>query len=109
MDSRLIIFVILMLGVVNFSFRFIPAVLLNRFSLPKLVEDWLSYIPVATMAAIVVPTLLSGNGHPVFLSVHNLNLLSAVPTIAVAWKTKSLGYSLAIGMITMAILQQVMP
>lgn len=104
MDSR-IIFLILVLGGTNFIIRFLPAVFLNKFTLPKVVEDWLSFVPVATMAAIVVPELFKGNGRIIYFSWHNLNLLSALPTILVAAKTKNLGYSLTVGILTMAALK----
>ncbi|HHT62995.1 MAG: AzlD domain-containing protein [Bacillota bacterium] len=104
MDTRIIL-IILVLGGTNFIIRFLPAVFLNKFTLPKVVEEWLSYVPVATMAAIVMPELLKGGGQTVYLSWSNLNLLSAVPTILVAAKTKSLGFSLATGMGTMALLR----
>lgn len=104
MDSRIII-LILVLGVTNFLIRFLPAAFLNKITLPKVVEEWLSYVPVATMAAIVMPELLKGDGQIIYFSCHNLNLLSALPTIIVAAKTKSLGYTLATGMGTMAILK----
>jgi len=96
---------ILALGGTSFLIRFLPAVFLNKFALPKIVEEWLSYVPVATMAAIVVPELLQGEGRVIYFSWSNLNLLSAIPTIAVAAKTKNLGYSLATGMGTMALLR----
>lgn len=104
MDSR-IIMIILVLGGTNFLIRFLPAAFLNKITLPKIVEEWLSYVPVATMAAIVMPELFKGDGQILYLSRFNLNLLSAIPTIAVAAKTKSLGYSLAAGMGTMALLK----
>jgi branched-subunit amino acid transport protein len=59
MDTRIIL-IILVLGGTNFIIRFLPAVFLNKFTLPKVVEEWLSYVPVATMAAIVMPELLKG-------------------------------------------------
>ncbi|MEL7565197.1 MAG: AzlD domain-containing protein [Dehalobacterium sp.] len=107
MDSRIII-LILVLGGTNFLIRFLPAAFLNKITLPKIIEEWLSYVPVATMAAIVMPELLKGDGQILDLSRYNLNLLSALPTIAVAAKTKNLGYSLAAGMGTMAILKMFM-
>lgn len=96
---------ILVLGGLNFLIRFLPALLVNRFALPKVVEIWLGYVPVATMAAIVFPTLLSGADKTIYISGNNLNLMSALPTIWVAGKTKSLGLTLAVGMLTMALLQ----
>lgn len=101
----MILVLILVLGVFNFLFRFLPAILVNRFSLPQSVEDWLSYVPVATMAAIVVPTLVGGDGKAVYLSLANYNLIAALPTGLVAWKTRNLGLTLTIGMMTMALLQ----
>lgn len=104
MDSRIIILIIA-LGAINFSIRFLPALFLNNFTLPKVVEDWLSYVPVATMAAIVMPELLKGDQKTFYFSLSNLHLISAIPTIVVAAKTKSLGFSLAVGMGTMALLK----
>lgn len=103
MDSRIVL-IILVLGGTNFLIRFLPAAFLNKITLPKLVEDWLSYVPVTTMAAIVLPEILKGDGRIIYFSHHNLNLLSAIPTILVAAKTKNLGFSLAAGMGTMALL-----
>ncbi|MGI6684320.1 MAG: AzlD domain-containing protein [Bacillota bacterium] len=104
MDTR-IIFLIMVLGGTNFLIRFLPALFLNKLALPKVIEDWLSFVPVATMAAIVLPELLKGGGQTIYFSISNLNLLSAIPTIIVAAKTKSLVYSLAAGMGTMALLR----
>lgn len=105
MDSRQLMVLIFVLWVLNFSLRFLPAILLNKFTLPKVLNDWLSYVPVATMAAIVVPFILQGENQPVDFSHHNLNLISALPAVLVAAKTKNLGYTLAVGMGTMALLQ----
>lgn len=104
MASRLIVFIVA-LGLSNYLLRFLPAILLNKFSLPKVVEEWLSFIPVATMAALVIPELLKAGDRIISLSWSNQNLVSAIPTIIVAQKTKSLGFTLATGMGTMALLQ----
>jgi branched-subunit amino acid transport protein len=96
---------IIILGLVNFLLRFLPAQILNKIALPEVVEEWLSFIPVATMSAIVIPVLLKTNNSLISFSWHNLNLLSAVPTVIVAAKTRNLGYTLATGMVTMAVLQ----
>ena len=95
---------ILILGGANFLMRFLPAAYLHKITLPPVVEEWLSYVPVATMAALVVPELLMGNAETIQLSWHNLYLLSALPTIAVAAITKNLAYILAVGMAAMALL-----
>ncbi|MCR6545290.1 AzlD domain-containing protein [Dehalobacterium formicoaceticum] len=103
MDSGIII-LILALGGTNFLIRFLPAAFLNKITLPKVVEEWLSYVPVATMAALVVPEIFQGNGQVIYFSLHNFNLLSALPTIFVAAKTRNLGYTLGVGIGTMALL-----
>jgi len=109
MDSRLIFLLILLLGLLNFLIRFLPAFFLQRFKMPQVVEDWLGYVPVATMAAIVLPALAADGDKQLYLSLANLNLLAALPTLLVAWKTRSLALTLAVGMVTMALLQRLWP
>ena len=104
MENKLIV-LILVLGAINFSMRFFPALILNRLDLPEVVKDWLSFVPVATIAALVLPMLLEWNGDIVNISLENKNLLAGIPAIISAGITKSLGITLATGMVAMALLQ----
>ncbi len=104
MENKLII-LILALGTINFSLRFFPALILNKMDLPEIVKEWLTFVPVATIAALVIPMLLEWNGEIINISLENKNLLSGIPAIISAAITKSLGITLAAGMAAMALLQ----
>ncbi len=104
MENKLII-LILALGAINFSLRFFPALILNKMDLPEIVKEWLTFVPVATIAALVIPMLLEWNGEIINISLENKNLLSGIPAIISAAITKSLGITLAAGMAAMALLQ----
>ena len=104
MENKLII-MIFALGGINLSMRFLPALILNKIDLPDTAKEWLSFVPVATIAALLLPMLLEGNGETIFISLENKNLLAGIPAIITAFFTKSLGITLAIGMGAMALLQ----
>ena len=104
MENNLII-LILALGAINFSFRFFPAMILNKLELPEILRDWLSFVPVATVAALVLPMILEWDGELINISLQNFNLLAGIPAIIIAKLTRSLGLTLAAGMAAMAILQ----
>lgn len=104
MENRLII-IILALGGINFSMRFFPALILNKIDLPETLKDWLAFVPVATIGALVLPMLVEWDGEIINLTLANKNLLAGIPAIIIARITKSLGFTLAAGMGAMALLQ----
>ncbi|MEG2171793.1 MAG: AzlD domain-containing protein [Desulfovibrionaceae bacterium] len=75
-------------AVVTFIPRVVPMMYLATDRLPPLVKSWLSFVPVAVLAALVGPDILIRNNTLDF-SVHNLFLLVALPAMGVAWWTKS--------------------
>ena len=104
MDNKLIV-LILALGLINFSLRFFPALILNKIDLPEVVKDWLSFVPVATIGALILPMLLGGENELINITIENKNLIAGIPAIIAAGLTKSLGITLAFGMGSMALLQ----
>lgn len=82
--------------------RVIPLVLLSRMDMPPLVLKWLSFIPVAVLASLLGPELLLREG-AFNLSFHNPFLLAAIPSFAVAAKTKNLFYTVFMGMACMVL------
>ena len=99
------LFLVVALGAVNFSLRFLPAAVLHRFTISERTRDWLSYVPVATIGALVIPLLVGGKDKLIFLSLENQNLIAAVPAILLAATTRSLALTLGAGMLTMALLR----
>ncbi len=84
------------MGLVTYLPRLLPILFLSARSLPRLVENWLNYIPVAVMAALVGPALLVPD-NKLDLSLTNLFLLAALPTFFVAIKFRSLFGSVIVG------------
>jgi branched-subunit amino acid transport protein len=68
---------------VTFGPRVFPLLFLHRRTIPDSVQRWLSFIPVAILAALLAPSLAVVEGR-LDLSRHNLYLLAAVPTLLVA-------------------------
>lgn len=95
---------ILGMWVVNYLPRVFPMVVLSKVEIPERVITWLSFVPAAVLAAIVVPSLVMPNGQ-VELTWQNPYILAAVPAIAVAIKTQSLVWTLLLGMLVMALVQ----
>ncbi|MBI9073861.1 MAG: AzlD domain-containing protein [Desulfatibacillum sp.] len=88
------------MGLVTYLPRFIPLALFAKREVPAWFSEWLSYIPSALLAALLVPELiLSKTGLEVSFDFWNPRLLVAVPTFLLAAKTKSLGGTVVAGML----------
>ena len=91
---------------VTFVPRVVPIMLLSGRKMPKIIERWLSLIAPAILSALLLPELLLDRGgvEPV-LSLTNVYLPAAIPTLFVAWRTKSLFGAVVTGMVTVALLR----
>ncbi len=101
MDQKVIFLTILGMAFVTYVPRLVPVYFLSSRSLPPLVVAWLRYVPVAVLAAMLFPSLLVQEGQ-IDLGLDNLFLWAALPTLLVAWKTRSLFGSVVVGMIVVA-------
>ena len=101
MDQKVILLTILGMAVVTYLPRLLPVYFLSSRSLPPLVVDWLRYVPVAVLAAMLFPSLLV-QGDQVALAPNNIFLYAAFPTLLVAWKTRSLFGSVMVGVVLVA-------
>ena len=97
-----ILITLLGMALVTYLPRLIPAWLLRDKKLPNFLIAWLNYVPVAVLAALLLPTLLI-DGERINLSASNLYLWAAIPAALVAWKRKSLFGTVVIGMLVVAI------
>jgi branched-subunit amino acid transport protein len=100
MDQKTITLTILAMGVVTYLPRLLPVLALkrgqDRGGASPLVEAWLRHIPVAVLAALLLPSLAIAEGQ-ISLTLDNLYPLAAIPTLWVAWKTRSLLWSILTG------------
>lgn len=92
-----IFLLILLLALVTYLPRIIPLLILSRLNLPTLLLEWLSFLPVAILGALLLPILVMPEGE-MFFSFHNPFLLAAFPTFLVAWKSKNLLLTVLLGM-----------
>jgi len=90
--------------------RMLPLVVLSRVNMPARLMRWLSFVPVAVLAALLSPDLLlvsEGDASVLWLSPANLRLLAAIPTFFVALRTKNLYAPVITGLCTIFILNLV--
>ena len=101
--SSYVLIIIIGSGVVTLLPRVLPLVFLNNVKLKKEVINWLNYIPVAVLSALLAQELLLSNGQ---ISIfNNEKLLAALPTFLVAILTKSLLGTVVVGVISMLVIK----
>lgn len=84
--------------------RVLPIMVLSRTALPEWLMRWLSYVPVAVMAALVAQELLVSDGKIASFS-DNVELWAALPTFLTAIFTKSLLGTVGVGILTVMVLR----
>lgn len=82
--------------------RFLPMYVLTRMEIPKIIIAWLRYVPVAVLAALIAPGIAASE-RQMFISPANVYLLASIPAFLVAWRTKSMLFTVSAGMIVVFI------
>jgi branched-subunit amino acid transport protein len=95
--------VILGMGLVTYAIRLSLIALLGRMQVPPLVQRGLRFVPPAVLSAIIFPELLRPSG-ALDISLNNLRLLAGVLAALVAWRTKNVLLTIAVGMAALWIL-----
>lgn len=96
---------ILGLALGTYLIRVVPLSILSRVSLPQWAVDWLRLVPGAVLAASLAQSLLVREERLVF-SWTNAHLMAALPAMLVAWRTKNMILTMAVGMLAYALLQR---
>lgn len=100
--ERNILLAIFISALVTALMRTVPILLLSRFRLAPSLQQWLSFIPAAIMAAIVCAELI---GKPALTrSGISVSLLAAGAAIAVGIVTRSLFATIIVGMVAFSAL-----
>lgn len=76
--------------------RVLPLVVLSRFALPQWLLDWLSYVPIAVLAALTAIEVLVPGGQALVLR-GNAAIPAVAAAFAVAAATRSLLLAVACG------------
>ncbi|MDF7637869.1 AzlD domain-containing protein [Lactobacillus sp. ESL0791] len=105
--SNFILLTTLVTGLVTWLSRVSPFILLKKMSLPHVVIEFLSFVPIAIMSVlwfeqIFVPHL----GH--LPGINYLNLLSSLPTVLAAVLSKNLLVIVVVGVVSAAIFNLVL-
>lgn len=98
--------IIIAMGVVTFGIRLLPIVLLGRVEIPLVVQRALRFVPPAVLSAIVAPELLMPGGQ-FNLSLGNARLIAGALATVVAWRTKNVLLTIAVGMIVLWVLSSI--
>jgi branched-subunit amino acid transport protein len=101
MDQTTIFLITLGMALVTYLPRLLPTWLVSSWTLPRWFVAWLRHVPVAVLAAMLFPAIAT-QGQQLALELDNLFLWAAIPTLLVAWKSRSLFGSVITGIIVVA-------
>ena len=104
-DMKIWILIIGM-GIVTYLPRMMPLLIFSKNNLPPWLESWLKYIPVGIFSALVFPNIFIRN-QMFCMTINNIELISSILVFAVAFKTRSLGLSVIVGIISYWVLGEV--
>jgi branched-subunit amino acid transport protein len=104
MDTTTLALTIVGMGIITFGIRLSLFLLLERVTLPELIQQALRYVPAAVLSAIILPELVMPGG-TMNLSLSNERLLAGVVAILVAWRTRNMPLTIAVGMGLLWLLQ----
>ena len=99
--------VMIAMGVVTYALRLSLIGILGRQVVPPLFSRILRFVPPAVLSAIIWPELLRPGGQ-LNLSPLNPRLLAGVLAALIAWRTKNVVATIAVGMAALWIIQTIM-
>ena len=100
--------VLALAGLITFATRLSFIALLGRVESPPLLTRALRFVPPAVLSAIIFPELLVRDG-ALRLGLGNARLVAGVIAAAVAWRTRNVLLTIAVGMGALWILQALQP
>ena len=95
--NRDILLILIGMGVVTYIPRWLPLFLFSRRSMSAWLKEWLDFIPAAILSALILPAILTG-GDPRHLQLFKPDFWVTLPTLIVAFKTRSLAATVLTGM-----------
>ena len=93
-------------GVGTFALRLSFIALLGRVEIPLFCRRVLRFVPAAVLTAFVIPLLFYENG-ALQVSIGNERLLAGLIAAIIAWRTRSVLFTLGGGMATLWTLQAI--
>ena len=93
-------------GAVTFALRLSFIALLGRMEIPRFLGRALRFVPAAVLTAVVIPLLFYNNG-ALEVSLGNERLLAGAVAALIAWRTRSVLFTLGGGMAMLWALQAI--
>lgn len=104
MSNAQLALTILGMGAITYAIRLSAFLLPSGTALPPWLLRALRYVPAAVLSAIILPELLLPGG-ALDLSLGNERLLAGLLAIVVAWRTRNVLLTVAVGLIALWLLQ----
>ncbi|MCL5781637.1 branched-chain amino acid transport [Desulforamulus profundi] len=106
MDGKVLTIIIGMM-IVTYIPRMLPLAILSRINISKGLLNWLSYVPVAVLSALLAPELLLKDGQ-LSVNLSNTYLLAAIPCFITGIYSKSIFLTVVTGMAMVVLLNKFM-
>lgn len=84
--------------------RVLPITILSKIRLNKKVEEFLTYIPISILAALIAVELFTVN-NKISIEGNFIEILATIPTLLVALKKNNLLLTVVVGIVSIAILR----
>jgi len=92
------------MAVLTFIPRYIPFGLAGKVTIPPLMSQALSYVPIAVLTVIIVQTTLIRNGE-VVLTIQNHHLIAAIVAFFVSLITKHQFLAIVLGLVSFLVMK----
>jgi branched-subunit amino acid transport protein len=97
---------IIVVGAINFGARLSFIALFARREMPPLLARALRHVPAAMLTAIVVPAIVFAAPGVLRLDIGNIKLIAALSAGIVAWRWRNTMLTIAVGMVSLWLLQR---
>ena len=98
--------IVVLMGVGTYGIRLSLLVFVHHSTLPSAARDALRFVTPAVLAAIIVPAVAYRGGEGAFdIGFGNDRVVAALTAASVAWLTKSVWPTIAVGMVVLWTLQ----
>ncbi len=85
------------MGLITYGLRLLPVLLVERIGIGHTARQALRFVPTAVLSAIIFPELFMPGGQ-LDISLGNARLLAGLLAVIVAWRTRNVLWTIAIGM-----------
>lgn len=95
---------LLLIGAVTYAIRLSCIGLLGQKDMPALLLKALRFVPITVLPAIILPELFLRN-NALALSIHNPRWMAGMLAAIVAWRTRNVLLTIAVGMVALWMLE----